>query len=87
MKEEDIHEYHIDILRKMFKRNIIGKNHKGINVILEGFPRHHRKELKKALEHLCKRGYVTPIPHKHGTKYSLNPRKISEIKSILDRHS
>jgi hypothetical protein len=79
----EISRYHLSLLRKMWKQNLIGKNYKYENAILSGFPSHDKKNLRRALEDLAKIGLVGRYPKAHGIKYSLNPRRLSEIREAL----
>jgi hypothetical protein len=75
----------IEILKKMLRREMIGKADKYEGAVLSGFPRYEYKEYKKALEKLVREGYVLSRPKPHGTKYGINPRKIKEAIELVEK--
>ena len=74
----------IDVLEKLYNHNFIGAKHTSEDNVPKSFPKHLRGDVKKALKNLIKQGYVTPKITSYGLEVSLNPRKIEEIKRILD---
>lgn len=75
----------IEILKRMLRREIIGKADKYESAVLSGFPRYEYKEYKKALKRLVKDGYVISRPKPHGIKYAIDPRRIREIIEMIEK--
>jgi hypothetical protein len=71
------------ILTKMLYEHYIGDKHTSEDNIPKGFPKHERGNVKKALKQLIREGYVNPKITSYGLEVSLNPRKIGEIREIL----
>jgi hypothetical protein len=74
----------IALLRKMYLHNFIGEKHTSVDNIPKGFPKDRRGEIKKALKKLTREGYVTLKITSYGMEVSLNPRKIVEIRQLID---
>ena len=73
------------ILRKLFRRRVIGGKHTAIEHLTSGVPKHLVGEAKDAVNELIKEGYIIPKPTSYGVQVSLNQEKIDEIaKSIED---
>ena len=70
------------ILTKMLYEHYIGGKHTSEDNIPKGFPKHERGDVKKALKHLIREGYINPKITSYGLEVSLNPRKIIEIIEI-----
>jgi lipid II:glycine glycyltransferase (peptidoglycan interpeptide bridge formation enzyme) len=74
----------IDVLEKLYNHNFIGGKHTSEDNVPKSFPKHLRGNIKKALKNLIRNGYVTPKMTSYGLEVSLNPRKMEEIKKILN---
>ena len=70
------------ILEKMLYEHYIGGKHTSADNIPNGFPKHERGEVKKALKNLIREGYVIPKITSYGLEVSLDPRRIREIREI-----
>lgn len=77
-------ETEIDILKKLYNHNFIGEKHTSEDNVPKGFPKHLRGNVKKALKKLIREGYVTPKITSYGLEVSINPRRIEEIKKIIE---
>ena len=73
------------ILRKLFYDNRIGAKHLGINDITKGFPSHIKGDVEKQIRKLVKKNLILHHPTSYGMQYSLNPRMIQEIVSIIEQ--
>ena len=83
---EKLNEIEIAIIKAMHSRQIYGKNHKRIETITHsGFPSHLRKEVKKAILLLIKKGLVVWY-HKSDNSIQLNKEKLFEISEIARNH-
>ncbi len=74
----------VAILKKLYNHNFIGEKHTSEDNVPKGFPKHLCGNIKKALKNLIREGYITPKITSYGLEVSLNPRKIEEIKKILE---
>jgi hypothetical protein len=74
----------IDVLKKLYNHNFIGGKHTSEDNVPKSFPKHLHGEVKKALKNLIRQGYVKPKITSYGLEVSLNPRKIEEIKEIIN---
>jgi len=75
-------EIEIAVLRAMHSRLIYGKSHKKIETVTRsGFPSHLRKEVKKAIQSLIKKEYVSWY-HKPES-VQLNKEKYDEIEKLV----
>ncbi len=72
------------VLEKLYKRRYIGGRHTSEDNVTKGFPKHARKDVKKAMKVLIKEGYIVPKPTSYGLEVSLNPRMIAEIRRRLE---
>ncbi len=72
------------VLEKLYKLRYIGGRHTSEDNVTKGFPKHARKDVKKALKALIKEGYIIPKPTSYGLEVSLNPRMIAEIRRKLE---
>ncbi|KAF5421979.1 MAG: hypothetical protein C5S44_05575 [Candidatus Methanocomedens sp.] len=50
----------------------------------KGFPKSETKNIEKVLKSLIKEDYILKKPTSYGTEICLNPRKIKEIRKIID---
>jgi hypothetical protein len=74
----------VDILEKLYRHRFIGEKHTSEDNIPKSLPKHLRGEAKKALKNLIKQGYVTPKITSYGLEVSLNPKRIEEIRQIIE---
>ena len=72
------------ILRKMFRRRIIGGKHTAIEHLTKGLPKHVIGEAKNAVIELIKEGFILSKPTSYGLQVSLNQEKINEICNIIE---
>lgn len=72
------------ILRKLFRRRIIGGKHTAIENLTKGLPEHVVGEAKTAVEQLIKDEYIISKPTFYGLQVSLNPEKIDEVSKIIE---
>ncbi len=72
------------ILRKLFRRRVIGGKHTAIEHLTKGLPKHVVGEAKNAVEDLIKEGMILSKPTGYGLHVSLNPEKIDEISRIIE---
>ena len=71
------------ILRKLFRRRVIGGKHTAIEYVMSGVPGHAYGDAKKAAEELIKEGLLIPKPTSYGLQISLNPERLPEIAAII----
>jgi hypothetical protein len=76
--------YRRAVLEKFYKLRYVGGRHTSINNVMKGFPKHARKDIRKAVKALIRGGYILSKPTSYGLEISLNPRMIAEIRRILD---
>jgi len=76
-------KYEIALLRKLFNHGYIGARHTDETSAIRGFPKHDRGKIKKELKKLVKNNLIIEYPSVGQTHVSLNPTKITAIKSIL----
>ena len=72
------------ILRKLFRRRVIGGKHTAIEHLTKGLPKHVVGEAKNAVNELIKEGLILSKPTSYGLQVSLNPEKIDEISRIIE---
>ena len=72
------------ILRKLFRRRIIGGKHTAIEHLTKGLPKHVIGEAKNVVDNLMKEGFILTKPTSYGLHVSLNPKKIDEIFKIIE---
>lgn len=72
------------ILRKLFRRRIIGGKHTAFEHVTAGIPKHLHGEAKNAADELIKQGLVLTKPTSYGLQISLNPDRIDEIARIIE---
>ncbi len=73
------------ILKKLFRRRVVGGKHTAVEHIMSGIPSHLAGEAKKAAEELIKDGFILTKPTSYGLQISLNPEKINEIIKIIEK--
>ncbi len=71
------------ILRKLYRRRIIGGKHTAFEHITAGMPTHLHGEAKNVADELIKAGLILAKPTSYGLQISLNPR-IEEITRIIE---
>ena len=72
------------ILRKLYRRRIIGGKHTAVEHLTKGLPKHIAGEAKEAVNELIKEGFILSKPTSYGLQVSLNPEKIGEIENIIE---
>ena len=72
------------ILRKLFRRRVIGGKHTAIEHLTKGLPKHVVGEAKNAVNELIREGFILPKTTSYGLYVSLNPEKIGEISRIIE---
>lgn len=72
------------ILRKLFRRRVIGGKHTAIEHLTTGLPKHVVGDAKRAVEELIKEGLILPKQTSYGLQVSLNPARIDEILRIVE---
>jgi len=72
------------ILRKLFRRRVIGGKHTAVEHLTKGLPKHAVGEAKNAVDELIKEGLILPKQTSYGLQVSLNPEKIDEISKIIE---
>lgn len=73
----------IKILSKLRRNFYIGSRHTSEDNVIKGFPKHERKDVKKAVKKLIRKGYLISKPTSYGLEVSINPRMMHEINKIL----
>ena len=72
------------ILKRLYRRRIIGGKHTAIEHLTQGIPGHHMGEAKQTIAELIKKGYLLPKPTHYGLQISINPEKIAEVLEIIE---
>jgi len=72
------------ILRKLFRRRVIGSKHTAFEHITAGIPTHLHGDAKKTAEDLLRKGLILVKPTSYGLQVSLNPERIKEIIKIIE---
>lgn len=72
------------ILRKLYRRRVIGGKHTALEHVMSGIPSHLLGEAKNTAEELIKTGLVLVKPTSYGVQISLNPERIGEIQQIIN---
>ncbi|HLC65796.1 MAG TPA: hypothetical protein VJI46_06775 [Candidatus Nanoarchaeia archaeon] len=72
------------ILRKLYRRRVIGCKHTTIENLTHGLPKHLAGLAKEAVDDLIKDGIILQKPTSYGLQVSLNPDKIDEIARIIE---
>ena len=71
------------VLRKLFRRRIIGGKHTAFEHVMMVVPGHATGEVKKAAEELIKDGFINAKKTSYGLQISLNPDRLEEIENII----
>ena len=72
------------ILRKLYRRRVIGGRHTAVEHLTKGLPRHAAGAAKETIKELIKEGFILPKKTSYGLQVSLNPEKIEEIYKIIE---
>lgn len=72
------------ILRKLFRRRIIGGKHTALEHITAGIPTHLHGEAKRAAQELIKEGLIHAKTTSYGVQISLNPDRLDEIENKIE---
>ena len=72
------------ILKRLYRRRIIGGKHTAIEHLTAGISGHLIGEAKRTIAELVKKGYLLPKPTSYGLQISINPEKMPEILEIIE---
>ena len=72
------------ILRKLYRRRVIGGKHTAVEHLTKGLPKHISGEAKTVVNELIKEGFILTKNTSYGLQVSLNPEKIDEISKIVE---
>ena len=72
------------ILRKLYRRRVIGGKHTAVEHLTKGVPKHLAGAAKNAVKELIKEGFILSKPTSYGLQVSLNPEKLDEITKIIE---
>ena len=72
------------ILRKLFRRRIIGGKHTAVENLTKSMPKHVIGQAKIAVNNLIKQNLILSKPTSYGLQVSLNPEKLEEILKDID---
>mgnify|MGYP001590400539 CR=1 FL=1 len=72
------------ILRKLFRRRVIGGKHTAFEHVVSGIPSHLAGESKTVADELIKEGLILTKPTSYGLQISLNPERMDEIIKIIE---
>ena len=72
------------ILRKLYRRRIIGGKHTAVENLTKGLPKHAAGNAKNAVKELIKERLILPKPTSYGLQVTLNPEKINDISKIIE---
>ncbi len=73
----------VTILAKLALDGVIGGKHTSSESIKRGFPSHLKGDVDKTLKKLVRTNLVLHHPTSYGIQYSLNPRRLDEIRKIV----
>ena len=62
------------------------KGHTPIDNAVKGFPKHLRKDIKKLIDRLVKKGFLVKAKHNYGEGISLRMEKLKEIEEIIEKY-
>ena len=71
------------LLKKLYKKRIIGGKHTSIDNLPKGFPRNLHNEIMIVTNELIKEGIIIKKPTSYGLHVSLNPRMIEKIEEEI----
>lgn len=72
------------ILRKLYRRRIIGGRHTAIENLIKGLPKHSRDKAKYIVIELIKENLILKKETSYGLQVSLNNEKIKQIKEHIN---
>ncbi len=72
------------ILRKLYRRRVIGGKHTAFEHIMSGIPSHLAGDAKKTAEDLIKENFILAKRTSYGLQISLNPDRLEEIIKIIE---
>ena len=72
------------ILRKLFRRRIIGEKHTAFEHVISGIPKHLAGDAKDAAEELVKERLILRKLTNYGLHISLNPERLDEIIRMIE---
>ena len=72
------------ILRKLFRRRVIGGKHTALEHVASGIPSHLAGEAKTAADEMIKKGLILSKPTSYGLQISLNPDRLDEIIKMIE---
>jgi len=72
------------ILRKLYRRRVIGGKRTDVEHLTKGLPRHLTGAAKNTVKELVKEGFILTKSTSYGLQVSLNPEKIDEITKIIE---
>lgn len=81
MKRKDLRA---KVLFSLKRGGYIGGQHTSYEDACKGFPVHERKIVKKNVDKLIKERFLIPKNAGYGLHVSINPRKLDEIKKIIE---
>lgn len=79
----EVNDYHIQIVRNLYNRRYIGKKHCHRETALGRLLHEDGKQANKALDELIKSGIVQNHPTNYGNQFSLNPKRLKDIRDML----
>ncbi|MBI4146035.1 hypothetical protein HY489_01715 [Candidatus Woesearchaeota archaeon] len=72
------------ILRKLFRRRVIGGKHTAFENVTSGIPSHLSGDAKTTADELIKERLILSKPTSYGLQISLNPERLDEIIKIIE---
>ncbi len=71
------------VLEKLYRNRIIDAKHISFEDLVTGSPKHVRGNIKKKLKNLVKSNLVLQHPTSYGIQYTLNSKRLDDIRKIL----
>ena len=71
------------VLEKLYRNRIIDAKHISFEDLVTGSPKHVRGDIKKKLQKLIKINLVLQHPTSYGMQYTLNSKRLDDIRKIL----
>ena len=78
-------EVKIKILWRLYRHRFIGGKHTDIKNLRKGFPKDKYDLVDEAVNELIREGFLLVKPTHYGKHVSLNPRRLREIRSIIEK--
>ena len=72
------------ILWRLYRHRYIGGRHTDIKNLRKGFPKDEFHLIDEIIDELIREGLLLVKPTHYGRQVSLNPRRLSEIRSIIE---